>query len=78
LVGGEVIRSQHHQPYGSNGSGLSVLVGSIQLTSSTCWGFQYLQKGSRLWLRILSIVLEEELKDPRLHLMAKLLLFCLT
>ena len=28
---------------GSNLSGVSVLVGSVQLTSSTWWGFQYLQ-----------------------------------
>ena len=38
------------------------LVGSKQLTSSTWWGFQYLQNSLRIWLRILSIVLEEKLK----------------
>ena len=38
LVGGEVTGSQHHQPFGSNGSGVSMQVGSTQLTSSTWWG----------------------------------------
>ena len=37
-------------------------MGSIQLISSTQLGLQPLQKASRIWLRILSIVLEEELK----------------
>ena len=37
LVGGEVMRSQHHQPSGSNLSGISMLVGGIQLTFYT-WG----------------------------------------
>ena len=62
LVGGEVIGSQHHQPSGSNQFGVYVLAGSIQLISSTWWGLQYLQTAQNLWLRILSIVLEEELK----------------
>ena len=35
---------------------------SMQLTSSSWWRFQYLQNNSRMWLRILSIALEEELK----------------
>ena len=30
--------------------------------SSTWWGFQHLQNSSRIWLRVLSIALEEELK----------------
>ena len=47
LVGGEVIKSQHHQPSASNRSGVYVLVGSIQLTSSTWWGFPYLQNSSK-------------------------------
>ena len=47
LVGGEVIRNQHHQPSGSNRSGVYVLVGSIQFTSSTWWEFQYLQNSSK-------------------------------
>ena len=34
----------------------------MQLTSSTWWEFWYLQNNSRIWLRILSIALEEELK----------------
>ena len=61
LVGGEVIGTQHHQPSGSNWSRVYVLVANMQLTSSTWWEFQYLQNSSRIWLRILSIVLEEEL-----------------
>ena len=39
-----------------------MLVGSMQSTSSTWWGLHYLQNNSRLWLRMLPIVLEEELK----------------
>ena len=35
LVGGEVTGSRHHQNSGSNQCGVSVLVGSTQLTSST-------------------------------------------
>ena len=42
VIGGEVMVSQHHQPSGSSWSGVYVLVGSIQLTSSTSWGFQCL------------------------------------
>ena len=66
LVGSEVTRwyfgSQHHQPSGSNQSGVYVLVGSMQLISSTWWGLQYLQNSSGIWLRMLSIALEKELK----------------
>ena len=47
LVGGEVTRSQHPQPSGSNQSGVYVLVGSMQLTSPNLWGFQYLQNNSK-------------------------------
>ena len=32
------------------------------VNSSTWWAFQYLQKNSRVWLRMLSMALEEELK----------------
>ena len=34
----------------------------MRLTSSAWWGFEYLQNSSRMWLRIASIALEEELK----------------
>ena len=47
LVGGEVIRGQHYQSSDSNQSGVCMLVGSIQLTSPTWWGFQYLQNSSQ-------------------------------
>jgi len=33
----------------------------MQLTSSSWWAFQYLQKNSRIWLRMLSTALEEKL-----------------
>ena len=46
-VGGEVVGSQHHQPSGSNLSGLYVLVGSVQLISSMWWGPQHLQNRSK-------------------------------
>ena len=39
LVGGEVTGSRHHRPFGSNGPGVSMQVGSTQLTSSTWWEF---------------------------------------
>ena len=54
--GGQVSGNQHHQPSGSNGSGVCVLVGSIQLVSSTQWGFQYLQNSSKI---LFCISLEE-------------------
>ena len=62
-AGGEVMESQHQQPSGSNRSGVYVLVGSRQLTSSTWCGFQYLQNSSKDVAQIIIyIVLEEELK----------------
>ena len=47
LFDGEIISSQHHQPSGSNLSGVYVLVGSRHLTFSTWWRFQYLQNSSK-------------------------------
>ena len=38
-----------------------MLVVSMQLTSSTWWGFCYLQNNSRIWFKIFSIALEGEL-----------------
>ena len=38
-------------------------VGSIWLTSSTWWQFQHLPNSSKIWLKVLSIALEEELKS---------------
>ena len=38
-----------------------MLVVNMHLTSFAWWGFQYLQNNSRIWRRILSIALEEEL-----------------
>ena len=58
MVGGEVIRSQHHQP-----SGVYVIMGSIKLTSSTCWGFQYLQNSSKnIAQNIISVALAAVIK----------------
>ena len=54
--GGKVSGSQHHQPSSSNGSGVCVLVGSIQLVSPTWWGFQYLQDS---WKILFCISVEE-------------------
>lgn len=62
MVGDEVTGCQHLQPFGSHQSGVSELVGSSQLTSSTPWGLQYLQTPQRTRLRIRSVVLEEELE----------------
>ena len=50
MVGGEVSGSQHHQPSGSNQSEVYELVGSLPLTSPTCWGFLYLQNSSKMLL----------------------------
>ena len=52
LFGGEVSGSQHHQPSGSNQSGVYVLMDSISLTFPTWWGFQYLQNSSKILLGI--------------------------
>ena len=71
LVGGEVIRSQHHQPSISGQSG-----GSIQFISPTWWRFHNLQSNSRTWLRI-SVALEEKLKVLNFVQWLKLLWFCL-
>ena len=62
LVVREVIGSQHHHLSSSNQSGVSVFVSSIQLTSSTWWGFQCQQNSSRIWFRILSLAFEKKLK----------------
>ena len=35
---------------------------SLKLTSSTWWGFYYLKNNPKIWLRILSLALEKELK----------------
>ena len=47
LFDGEIISSQHHQPSGSNLSGVYVLAGSRHLTFSSWWGCQYLQNSSK-------------------------------
>ena len=39
-----------------------MLVVNMQLTSSIWEDFKYLPNSSKMWLRILSIALEEELK----------------
>ena len=77
LVGGEVIGTQHYQPSGSNRSGVSVLVGSVQLTSSTWWEFQYLQNSSKEMAQNIIYSPWGGTKGPWLCLMAKVLLFCL-
>ena len=58
-----VMSSRVNLKTGSNWSRVYVLGGSIQLKSSS-WGagVQYLQSCSKTQLRILSVVLEEELK----------------
>ena len=47
LVDGEVIGSQYHRAPSVNLSGVHVLMGNIQLTSSTWWRFRYLQNSSK-------------------------------
>lgn len=53
-------RGQHYQSSGSSWSGSFMFMAIMQLGSSIWWGFQHLQKNSRIWP--LSIGLEEELK----------------
>ena len=78
LVSGEKIRSQHHQPSGSNMSGVYVLVGSIELTSSIWWGFQYEQNISKDMAQHIFSSPWGGTEGPWLCLMGKLLLFCLS
>ena len=47
VVGSEVSGSQHHQPSGSEGSGVYMLLGSMLLTPPTRQGFQYLHDSSK-------------------------------
>ena len=48
---------------------------NMQLTSSSWWAFQYLQKNSRIWLRVLSRALEE-LKVLDLEVLTIVILSC--
>ena len=48
LTGGEVIGIHHLQPSGSIQSGVYLLVGSIQLNSSSWWAFQCLQNSFKI------------------------------
>ena len=76
LVGSEVIGSWLHQPLISSQSAVYMLVSSIELTYSTCWGFQYLQNRSKDMASI-NCNPWGKTKGPWLCLMAKVLLFCL-
>ena len=58
IGGGKVIETEHHQPSASNWSGVYLLVGSIQLTSSTRGSFSICKTAQRTWLRMLSRELE--------------------
>ena len=77
LVDGDVIGSQHHQPSGFNCSGVYVLMGSVQWTSSTWWGFQYLQNSSKDMAQSIICGPSQRTKGPWFCLMAKELLFFL-
>ena len=70
-------RSQHPQPSGSSWSGVYRLVVTMQLTSSTRWGFQYLQNSSKSVAQNSTYCPWGGTKGPCLCLMAKLVLFCL-
>ena len=77
MVGGEVTGSQHHSPSGSSWSGVYTLMGNIQLTSSTCWGFQYLQNSSEDMAQNIIHSPWGDSKCPWFCLMAKLLYYFL-
>ena len=76
LVGGEIIGSQYHWAPSVNSSGVHVLMGNIQLTSSTWWRFHYLQNISKDISHNIIYGSWGGSKGPWLCLMAKLL-FCL-
>ena len=73
----ELVRSQHHQPSCSYQPGVSVLLGSRQLTSSTWWGFQFLQNSSKDMAQSIIYSPWERTKSLWLCLIAQVLLFCL-
>ena len=75
MVGGEVTGNQHHWPSGSSWSGVYMLVGNIQLTSSTCWGFQYLQNSAEDMAQNITHSPRGDAKCPWFCLMAKLLYY---
>ena len=77
LVGGEATGNQHHQPSGSNWSGVYVLVGSIELTSSTWQRFQYLQNSSKDMAENITYSPWGRTKCLWCCLMAKVSLFCI-
>ena len=60
----------------SNKSGVYVLAVSLQLTSSTWWGFQYLQDSSKDMAQNIIYSPWEGTKGPWLCLTTQLLLFC--
>ena len=76
LVDGEVIWSQHHQPSTSNPSGVYMLVGCTQLTSSTWWGLYHLQNSSKDMAQNI-IYSSWGRTNPWLYWMVKLLLLVL-
>ena len=77
LIGGKVIGSQHHQLSGSNWSGVYVVVGNIQLTSSIWQGFQYLQHSSKDIAKNITFRPPGVTQDPWFCLMAIIILTCL-
>ena len=65
---------QHHQPSGSNQPGVYMLVPSIELTSSTWWGFQCLQNSLKI---LLWVLMRNQEPAPRLNYLF-LLTVCLS
>ena len=76
LAGGKVSGSQHHQPACSNKSGVSMLVGSRELTSPTWWGVQCLHSSSKVLLCLLSLEGNQDLSRD-FTIVSWLLLPCL-
>ena len=74
-VGCEIIRSQYHQPSGSNQSEVYVLVGKLQLTSFIWWGFQTLKHSPKDVAQNIIHRPWGGTKGPWLCQVAKLLLF---
>ena len=71
------MRNQHHQPSGSNLCGVSLLVGGMQLTFYTWWGFQCLRNNLKDMVQNIIYSPWGGTKDPWLWWMVELLSFCL-
>ena len=79
LVDDQGIGSQHHQPSVSEGTGIYIPVGNIQLTSSTNGDFNIFKKPPKIWLRNYVCPLRSNWRSLALFIGSKIIIFsCLT